>query len=321
MNKHYFLFEGGKPLNMILDDGGDLTNMVFDKYPELAEGINGLSEETTTGVLRLFDRERNGTLYTPAININDSVTKSKFDNKYGCRESLVDGIRRATDVMIAGKVAVVAGFGDVGKGSADSLRGAGARVIVTEIDPICALQAAMEGFEVKKMINAIPEADIIVTATGNKDIIKGNHFEIMKDKAIVCNIGHFDNEIDVAWLNSNWGHTKDTIKPQVDKYTVENRDIILLAEGRLINLGCATGHPSFVMSASFTNQVIAQIELWNNIDKYEKKVYTLPKHLDEKVARLHLAKIGVELDELNDDQADYIGVPVLGPYKPDYYRY
>ena len=316
-----FSFEGGKPLNMILDDGGDLTNMVFDKYPELAEGINGLSEETTTGVLRLFDRERNGTLYTPAININDSVTKSKFDNKYGCRESLVDGIRRATDVMIAGKVAVVAGFGDVGKGSADSLRGAGARVIVTEIDPICALQAAMEGFEVKKMINAIPEADIIVTATGNKDIIKGNHFEIMKDKAIVCNIGHFDNEIDVAWLNSNWGHTKDTIKPQVDKYTVENRDIILLAEGRLINLGCATGHPSFVMSASFTNQVIAQIELWNNIDKYEKKVYTLPKHLDEKVARLHLAKIGVELDELNDDQACYIGVPVLGPYKPDYYRY
>ena len=316
-----FAFEGGKPLNMILDDGGDLTNMVFDKYPELAEGINGLSEETTTGVLRLFDRERNGTLYTPAININDSVTKSKFDNKYGCRESLVDGIRRATDIMIAGKVAVVAGFGDVGKGSADSLRGAGARVIVTEIDPICALQAAMEGFEVKKMINAIPEADIIVTATGNKDIIKGNHFEIMKDKAIVCNIGHFDNEIDVAWLNSNWGHTKDTIKPQVDKYTVENRDIILLAEGRLINLGCATGHPSFVMSASFTNQVIAQIELWNNIDKYEKKVYTLPKHLDEKVARLHLAKIGVELDELNDDQANYIGVPVLGPYKPDYYRY
>ena len=316
-----FAFEGGKPLNMILDDGGDLTNMVFDKYPELAEGINGLSEETTTGVLRLFDRERNGTLYTPAININDSVTKSKFDNKYGCRESLVDGIRRATDIMIAGKVAVVAGFGDVGKGSADSLRGAGARVIVTEIDPICALQAAMEGFEVKKMINAIPEADIIVTATGNKDIIKGNHFEIMKDKAIVCNIGHFDNEIDVAWLNSNWGHTKDTIKPQVDKYTLENRDIILLAEGRLINLGCATGHPSFVMSASFTNQVIAQIELWNNIDKYEKKVYTLPKHLDEKVARLHLAKIGVELDELNDDQANYIGVPVLGPYKPDYYRY
>ena len=271
-----FAFEGGKPLNMILDDGGDLTNMVFDKYPELAEGINGLSEETTTGVLRLFDRERNGTLYTPAININDSVTKSKFDNKYGCRESLVDGIRRATDVMIAGKVAVVAGFGDVGKGSAESLRGAGARVIVAEIDPICALQAAMEGFEVKKMMDAVPEADIIVTATGNKDIVRGEHFEIMKDKAIVCNIGHFDNEIDVAWLNDNWGDTKDTIKPQVDKYSVGNHDIILLAEGRLINLGCATGHPSFVMSASFTNQVIAQMELWNHIDKYEKKVYTLP---------------------------------------------
>jgi adenosylhomocysteinase len=269
----------------------------------------------------LFDRERNGTLYTPAININDSVTKSKFDNKYGCRESLVDGIRRATDVMIAGKVAVVAGFGDVGKGSAESLRGAGARVIVTEIDPICALQAAMEGFEVKKMKDAIPEADIIVTATGNKDIIHGEHFEIMKDKAIVCNIGHFDNEIDVAWLNDNWGDSKDTIKPQVDKYTVGDHDIILLAEGRLINLGCATGHPSFVMSASFTNQVIAQMELWNNIDNYEKKVYTLPKHLDEKVARLHLSKIGVELDELNKEQADYIGVPQDGPYKPDYYRY
>ena len=316
-----FAFEDDKPLNMILDDGGDLTNMVFDKYPELAASINGLSEETTTGVLRLFDRERNGTLYTPAININDSVTKSKFDNKYGCRESLVDGIRRATDVMIAGKVAVVAGFGDVGKGSAESLRGAGARVIVTEIDPICALQAAMEGFEVKKMKDAIPEADIIVTATGNKDIIHGEHFEIMKDKAIVCNIGHFDNEIDVAWLNDNWGDSKDTIKPQVDKYTVGDHDIILLAEGRLINLGCATGHPSFVMSASFTNQVIAQMELWNNIDNYEKKVYTLPKHLDEKVARLHLSKIGVELDELNKEQADYIGVPQDGPYKPDYYRY
>ena len=316
-----FAFEDGKPLNMILDDGGDLTNMVFDRYPELSKGINGLSEETTTGVLRLFDRERNGTLYTPAININDSVTKSKFDNKYGCRESLVDGIRRATDVMIAGKVAVVAGFGDVGKGSAESLRGAGARVIVSEIDPICALQAAMEGFEVKKMIDAVPEADIVVTATGNKDIVRGEHFEIMKDKAIVCNIGHFDNEIDVAWLNDNWGYTKDIIKPQVDKYTVGDHDIILLAEGRLINLGCATGHPSFVMSASFTNQVIAQIELWNNIDKYEKKVYTLPKHLDEKVARLHLAKIGVELDELRKDQAEYIGVTVAGPYKPDYYRY
>ena len=316
-----FAFEGGKPLNMILDDGGDLTNMVFDNYPELAKDINGLSEETTTGVLRLFDRERNGTLYTPAININDSVTKSNFDNKYGCRESLVDGIRRATDVMIAGKVAVVAGFGDVGKGSAESLRGAGARVIISEIDPICALQAAMEGFEVKKMLDAIPESDIIVTATGNKDIIKGEHFEMMKDKAIVCNIGHFDNEIDVAWLNDNWGESKDTIKPQVDKYTVGDHDIILLAEGRLINLGCATGHPSFVMSASFTNQVIAQMELWNHIDNYEKKVYTLPKHLDEKVARLHLAKIGVELDELNNDQASYIGVPVAGPYKPDYYRY
>tara|TARA_Y100000813_G_scaffold48308_1_gene33581 strand:- start:5600 stop:6913 length:1314 start_codon:yes stop_codon:yes gene_type:complete len=316
-----FAFKDKKPLNMILDDGGDLTNMVFDKYPELADGINGLSEETTTGVLRLFDRERNGTLYTPAININDSVTKSKFDNKYGCRESLVDGIRRATDVMIAGKVAVVAGFGDVGKGSAESLRGAGARVIVSEIDPICALQAAMEGFEVKKMLDAIPESDIIVTATGNKDIVKAEHFKLMKDKAIVCNIGHFDNEIDVAWLNDNFGHTKDTIKPQVDKYTVDNHDVILLAEGRLINLGCATGHPSFVMSASFTNQVIAQIELWNHIDKYEKKVYTLPKHLDEKVARLHLSKIGVELDNLTKDQADYIGVPIKGPYKPNYYRY
>ena len=316
-----FAFKDKKPLNMILDDGGDLTNMVFDKYPELADGINGLSEETTTGVLRLFDRERNGTLYTPAININDSVTKSKFDNKYGCRESLVDGIRRATDVMIAGKVAVVAGFGDVGKGSAESLRGAGARVIVSEIDPICALQAAMEGFEVKKMLDAIPESDIIVTATGNKDIITAEHFKLMKDKSIVCNIGHFDNEIDVSWLNDNFGHTKDTIKPQVDKYTVDNHDIILLAEGRLINLGCATGHPSFVMSASFTNQVIAQIELWNHIDKYEKKVYTLPKHLDEKVARLHLSKIGVELDNLTKDQADYIGVPIKGPYKPNYYRY
>ncbi len=316
-----FAFKDGKPLNMILDDGGDLTNMVFDKYPELADGINGLSEETTTGVLRLFDRERNGTLYTPAININDSVTKSKFDNKYGCRESLVDGIRRATDVMIAGKVAVVAGYGDVGKGSAESLRGAGARVIISEIDPICALQAAMEGFEVKKMLDAIPESDIIVTATGNKDIIQAEHFKIMKDKAIVCNIGHFDNEIDVAWLNDNFGHTKDIIKPQVDKYTVDDHDIILLAEGRLINLGCATGHPSFVMSASFTNQVIAQMELWNHKDKYEKKVYTLPKHLDEKVARLHLSKIGVELDSLTNEQAEYIGVSVLGPYKPDYYRY
>jgi adenosylhomocysteinase len=314
-------FEGAKPLNMILDDGGDLTNMVFDHFPELAEGIKGLSEETTTGVLRLYEREKKGTLYVPAININDSVTKSKFDNKYGCRESLVDGIRRATDVMIAGKVAVVAGFGDVGKGSAESLRGAGARVIITEIDPICALQAAMEGFEVKKMEDAVKEADIVVTATGNKDIIMGRHFEAMKDKAIVCNIGHFDNEIDVSWLNDNWGNTKDCIKAQVDKYTIDGKDIILLAEGRLINLGCATGHPSFVMSASFTNQVIAQMELWDNAASYENKVYTLPKHLDEKVARLHLAKIGVELDELNAEQASYIGVDVVGPYKPEYYRY
>ena len=316
-----FAFEGGKPLNMILDDGGDLTNMVFDNYPELAEGINGLSEETTTGVLRLFDRERNGTLYTPAININDSVTKSKFDNKYGCRESLVDGIRRATDVMIAGKVAVVAGFGDVGKGSAESLRGAGARVIVTEIDPICALQAAMDGFEVKKMENAVAEADIVVTATGNKDIIKGKHFEMMKDKTIVCNIGHFDNEIDVAWLDNNHGATKTTIKPQVDMYTINGKDIILLAEGRLVNLGCATGHPSFVMSNSFTNQTLAQIELWKNSENYKNEVYMLPKHLDEKVALLHLAKIGVELETLREDQAEYIGVKVEGPFKPEYYRY
>jgi adenosylhomocysteinase len=314
-------FKGDKPLNLILDDGGDLTNMVFDHFPELAAGIKGLSEETTTGVHRLYDREKNGTLVMPAINVNDSVTKSKFDNKYGCREYLVDGIRRATDVMIAGKVAVVAGFGDVGKGSAESLRGAGARVIVTEIDPICALQAAMEGFEVKKLSDALSESDIVVTATGNKDIILEEHFERMKDKAIVCNIGHFDNEIDVAWLNKTWGHTKECIKPQVDKYTIGNHEIILLAEGRLINLGCATGHPSFVMSASFTNQVIAQIELWKNSDKYENKVYTLPKYLDEKVARLHLAKIGVELDELNKEQAEYIGVKVEGPYKPDYYRY
>lgn len=321
IEKTIHAFEGGKPLNMILDDGGDLTNMVFDHFPELAKDIRGLSEETTTGVLRLYEREKKGTLYVPAININDSVTKSKFDNKYGCRESLVDGIRRATDVMIAGKVAVVAGFGDVGKGSAESLRGAGARVIITEIDPICALQAAMEGFEVKKMEDAVKEADIVVTATGNKDIIMGRHFEAMKDKAIVCNIGHFDNEIDVSWLNDNWGETKDNIKPQVDKYTIDGKDIILLAEGRLINLGCATGHPSFVMSASFTNQVIAQMELWDNAANYENKVYTLPKHLDEKVARLHLAKIGVELDELNADQASYIGVEVLGPYKPEYYRY
>ena len=316
-----FFGEDRKPLNMILDDGGDLTNMVFDNYPELVKDIKGLSEETTTGVHRLYEREKNGTLVLPAINVNDSVTKSKFDNKYGCRESLVDGIRRATDVMIAGKVAVVAGFGDVGKGSAESLRGAGARVIVTEIDPICALQAAMEGFEVKKMDDAVYEADIVVTATGNKDIICGRHFENMKDKTIVCNIGHFDNEIDVAWLDKNWGHTKEVIKPQVDKYTVADKDIILLAEGRLINLGCATGHPSFVMSNSFTNQTLAQLELWLHGEKYENKVYTLPKHLDEKVASLHLAKIGVELETLNKDQADYIGVKVEGPYKPEYYRY
>ena len=316
-----FGFSDGKNLNMILDDGGDLTNMVFDKYPDLIQNIKGLSEETTTGVLRLYEREKNGTLYTPAINVNDSVTKSKFDNKYGCRESLVDGIRRATDTMIAGKVAVVAGFGDVGKGSAESLRGAGARVIVTEIDPICALQAAMEGYEVKKMQDAVLESDIIVTATGNKDVIRSEHFKLMKDKVIVCNIGHFDNEIDVAWLNDNFGETKEIIKPQVDKYTVNGNDIILLAEGRLINLGCATGHPSFVMSNSFTNQVLAQIELWNNSEKYDKKVYTLPKHLDEKVARLHLEKIGVSLDVLSDEQSDYIGVPKDGPYKSNYYRY
>tara|TARA_Y100000589_G_scaffold131536_2_gene125271 strand:- start:5103 stop:6413 length:1311 start_codon:yes stop_codon:yes gene_type:complete len=315
-------FKNGKPLNMILDDGGDLTNMVFDKFPELVPEIKGLSEETTTGVHRLYEREKNGTLVMPAINVNDSVTKSKFDNKYGCRESLVDGIRRATDVMMAGKVAVVAGFGDVGKGSAESLRGAGARVIVTEIDPICALQAAMEGFEVKKMDNAIPEADIVVTTTGNFNIIVGRHFEAMKDKAIVCNIGHFDNEIDMAWLNKNYGSTKLNIKPQVDQYTVgSGNEIIVLAEGRLVNLGCATGHPSFVMSNSFTNQTLAQIELWNHSDKYENKVYTLPKHLDEKVAKLHLSKIGVELEVLTLEQAKYIDVPVDGPYKPEAYRY
>ena len=316
-----FAFEEGKPLNMILDDGGDLTNMVLDNYPELVKDIKGLSEETTTGVHRLYERMKNGTLPMPAININDSVTKSKFDNKYGCKESLVDAIRRSTDVMIAGKVAVVAGYGDVGKGSAASLQGAGARVIVTEIDPICALQAAMDGFEVKKMENAISEADIVVTATGNKDIIKGQHFELMKDKTIVCNIGHFDNEIDVAWLDSNHGNTKTTIKPQVDMYTVNDKDIILLAEGRLVNLGCATGHPSFVMSNSFTNQTLAQLELWKNSDNYKNEVYMLPKHLDEKVALLHLAKFGVELESLSNDQADYIGVKVKGPYKPEYYRY
>ena len=316
-----FFGEDRKPLNLILDDGGDLTNMVFDQFPELVKGIKGLSEETTTGVHRLHEREKNGTLVMPAINVNDSVTKSKFDNKYGCRESLVDSIRRATDVMISGKVAVVAGYGDVGKGSAQSLQAAGARVIVTEIDPICALQAAMEGFEVKKMDEAVKEADIVVTATGNKDIIVGRHFETMKDKAIVCNIGHFDNEIDVAWLNNNHGSTKVEIKPQVDQYTLGDKDIILLAEGRLVNLGCATGHPSFVMSNSFANQTLAQIELWLHSDNYENKVYTLPKHLDEKVARLHLAKLGVELEDLSQDQADYISVPVKGPYKPEYYRY
>ena len=314
-------FEGGKPLNMILDDGGDLTNMVLDRYPQLCDEIKGLSEETTTGVHRLYERMQKGTLTLPAININDSVTKSKFDNKYGCKESLVDAIRRATDIMMAGKVAVVAGYGDVGKGSAASLRGAGARVIVTEIDPICALQAAMDGFAVKRLESVVGDADIVVTTTGNKDIVQGHHFQAMKDKVIVCNIGHFDNEIDVAWLNDNWGHTKNTIKPQVDMYTVDGKDIILLAEGRLVNLGCATGHPSFVMSNSFTNQVLAQIELWENSDKYENKVYMLPKHLDEKVARLHLKKIGVELETLRPDQADYIGVKIEGPYKPEYYRY
>ncbi|MBF9251868.1 adenosylhomocysteinase [Pontibacter sp. 172403-2] len=316
-----FFGEDRKPLNMILDDGGDLTNMVLDKYPELAAGIKGLSEETTTGVHRLYERMKNGTLPMPAINVNDSVTKSKFDNKYGCKESLVDAIRRATDVMMAGKVAVVAGYGDVGKGSAASLRGAGARVIVTEIDPICALQAAMDGFAVKRMADAVKEADIVVTATGNKDIIKEEHFRALKDKAIVCNIGHFDNEIDMAWLNGNYGHTKDVIKPQVDLYNIEGKDIIVLAEGRLVNLGCATGHPSFVMSNSFSNQTLAQLELWTNADAYGNEVYTLPKHLDEKVARLHLSKIGVELDVLRPDQARYIGVEVEGPYKPEYYRY
>lgn len=312
-------FEDGKPLNMILDDGGDLTNMVLDRYPELVPNIKGLSEETTTGVHRLYDRMKNGTLPMPAININDSVTKSKFDNKYGCRESAVDAIRRATDVMMAGKVAVVAGYGDVGKGTAQSLRGAGARVIVTEIDPICALQAAMDGFQVKKMTTAIPQANIVVTATGNKDIISEKHFRMMNDKTIVCNIGHFDNEIDMAWLNENT--EKYTVKPQVDVFNVDGKEVIVLAEGRLVNLGCATGHPSFVMSNSFTNQVLAQLELWENSANYENKVYMLPKHLDEKVASLHLEKIGVELEELNQDQADYIGVPVKGPYKPEYYRY
>ena len=316
-----YAFEGGKALNMILDDGGDLTNMVFDRFPELTKDIKGLSEETTTGVHRLYERKKNGTLVMPAINVNDSVTKSKFDNKYGCKESLVDAIRRATDVMMAGKVAIVCGYGDVGKGSAASLQGAGARVIVTEIDPICALQAAMDGFEVKPLDKVIHLADIIVTATGNKSIVVGRHFEAMKDKSIVCNIGHFDNEIDMAWLNSNYGASKMEIKPQVDLYNVKGNDIIVLAEGRLVNLGCATGHPSFVMSNSFTNQTLAQLELWNNSSNYENDVYTLPKHLDEKVARLHLSKIGVELETLSNEQADYIGVTVEGPFKPEHYRY
>lgn len=317
------LFFGGadRPLNMILDDGGDLTNIVLDNYTELIQHIKGISEETTTGVHRLYERMKKGTLPMPAINVNDSVTKSKFDNKYGCRESLVDAIRRATDVMMAGKVAVVGGYGDVGKGSAESLRGAGARVIVTEIDPICALQAAMDGFEVKKMTDAVKEADIIVTASGCCDLITEEHFRLMKDKAIVCNIGHFDIEIDMAWLNTNYGNTKDTIKPQVDIYNIDGKDIIVLAEGRLVNLGCATGHPSFVMSNSFSNQTLAQIELWNNNASYENKVYVLPKHLDEKVARLHLAKIGVELDELTDAQADYLGIAKNGPFKAEHYRY
>ncbi len=316
-----FFGDDRKPLNMILDDGGDLTNMVFDRYPEIVAELKGISEETTTGVLRLYDRERNGTLKAPAINVNDSVTKSKFDNKYGCKESCVDAIRRATDVMMAGKVAVVAGYGDVGKGSAASLSSAGCRVIVTEIDPICALQAAMDGFAVKKMDTVVSDADIIVTATGNKNIVVGRHFKMMKDKAIVANIGHFDNEIDVAWLEENYGSTKDTVKPQVDLYNIDGKDVILLAEGRLVNLGCATGHPSFVMSNSFTNQTLAQIELWKNHSNYENKVYTLPKHLDELVARLHLAKLGVELEDLSAEQAAYIGVAPEGPYKNDAYRY
>ncbi len=316
-----FAFKDGQPLNMILDDGGDLTNMVFDRYPELTAAIKGLSEETTTGVHRLYERKKNGTLVMPAINVNDSVTKSKFDNKYGCKESLVDSIRRATDVMMAGKVAVVCGYGDVGKGSAASLRGAGARVIVTEIDPICALQAAMDGFEVKRLDSVVHLGDIIVTTTGNKDIVVGRHFENMKDKAIVCNIGHFDNEIDMAWLNSTYGSTKYNVKPQVDIYNIKGNEIIILAEGRLVNLGCATGHPSFVMSNSFTNQTLAQLELWQNSANYENDVYMLPKHLDEKVARLHLAKIGVELETLRPDQAEYIGVNVEGPFKAEHYRY
>lgn len=316
-----FFGEEREPLNMILDDGGDLTNMVLDEYPELAAAIKGLSEETTTGVHRLYERMNKGTLPMPAINVNDSVTKSKFDNKFGCRESAVDAIRRATDVMLAGKRVVVCGYGDVGKGTAASFRGAGSIVTVTEIDPICALQAAMDGFEVKRLETVLEKADIVITTTGNKDIVRGEHFKAMKDKTIVCNIGHFDNEIQVAWLNENYGDTKDEIKPQVDKYTIDGKDIILLAEGRLVNLGCATGHPSFVMSNSFTNQTLAQIELWKNSDNYENKVYMLPKHLDEKVAALHLEKIGVELTQLNEEQAEYIGVTVEGPYKPEYYRY
>lgn len=316
-----FFGEDRKPLNMILDDGGDLTNMVLDKYPELASDIKGLSEETTTGVHRLYERVKNGTLPMPAINVNDSVTKSKFDNKYGCRESAVDAIRRATDVMLAGKRVVVCGYGDVGKGTAASFKGAGSIVTVTEIDPICALQAAMDGFEVKKLETVVSNADIVITTTGNKDIVRAEHFKAMKDKTIVCNIGHFDNEIQMAWLNENYGNTKNTIKPQVDKYTIDGNDIIVLAEGRLVNLGCATGHPSFVMSNSFTNQTLAQIELWNHSDKYENEVYMLPKHLDEKVAALHLEKIGVELTELKQDQAEYIGVTVEGPFKPEHYRY
>jgi len=313
--------EDRQPLNMILDDGGDLTNMVFDEFPELAAGINGLSEETTTGVHRLYERMKNGTLVMPAINVNDSVTKSKFDNKYGCRESAVDAVRRATDTMLAGKRVVVCGYGDVGKGTAASFRGAGSIVTVTEIDPICALQAVMDGFEVKKLENVISNADVVITTTGNKDIIRGEHFKSMRDKVIVCNIGHFDNEIDVAFLNNNYGDTKVEIKPQVDKYTIDGKDIILLAEGRLVNLGCATGHPSFVMSNSFTNQTLAQIELWNNADNYKNEVYMLPKHLDEKVAALHLSRMGAELTELKQDQAEYIGVEVKGPFKPEYYRY
>jgi adenosylhomocysteinase len=317
-----FFGEDRQPLNMILDDGGDLTNMILDRYPELANGIKGLSEETTTGVHRLYERVKNGTLPMPAINVNDSVTKSKFDNKYGCKESAVDAIRRATDVMLAGKRVVVCGYGDVGKGTAASFRGAGAIVTITEIDPICALQAAMDGFEVKKLATVIATADIVCTATGNKNIVKSEHFLALKDKAIVCNIGHFDNEIDMAWLNNNYGHTKTEIKPQVDLYTLENKSqIIVLAEGRLVNLGCATGHPSFVMSNSFTNQTLAQIELWLHADRYENQVYMLPKHLDEKVAALHLEHLGVELEDLTKDQADYIGVPQQGPYKPEYYRY